>query len=413
MRWVSSVGVQAIGPLSAFATVFLIARLGGAAAQGQFAQAKAWVDLLVALGCFGFPQSIVYVVNRLGAPVHRLAWLALAYGALFAPVAWLVSWWGQSRGWTGTPTDGADMALLPALAGVLLVVHGLWRGVYLTRHQGVWFAVFSILPAVSLLAVVAAWRGKGPYQPLLLAAAAVPALVGAVMTLAMLRRVAVQAPAIVPWRPLFANGTHVFAQAVFMVLQPLLAYGLVRSLGGDDAQVGRLNAGVFLSQGVLVPIGLVSPLMFARWTSTRDGGLLARLDRRAPLWVACGAAAGGVIALLSFAVVPLVFGASYRPAAAAVAVMLLTVPLAAHCRLIAPALHAQGRPAINTVCAALRLGTIALVAWALAQATFGSLLAVAVAWSCGETVALGATLWALHQLARIDRRDGVRAGETA
>lgn len=424
-RWASSVALQALGPVCAFATVFVIARLGGAAAQGQFAQTKAWVDLLVVLGCFGFPQSIVYVVNRLGASVHRLARAAVAYSVAFAPLAWAVTLVGESRGWTGPATGTGEAgvlvpavfpafvpaifsalvpALIPALAGVFLVLHGLLRGVYLTQRQDASFAVFSILPAVTLLLAVAVMKGQGPYGPLILVAAAVPALVGAAMTLLQLRRVktapsaATTPPTAMPWRALFSNGTQVFAQAVLMALQPLLAYGLVRAMGGGDVGVGRLNSGVFLAQGLIVPIGLVSPLMFARWTSSHDAGLLRRLDRNAARWVGWGVLGGLAMAVASWWIVPLVFGVSYRAAAAAVAVMMLTVPQAAYSRLVAPALHAHGQPGINTIGAAVRLAGIAVVACLLGQTSVGPLVAVAVGWSSGEVSALAWTLWALHRL---------------
>jgi len=401
-RWASSVVVQALGPLCAFATVFVVARLGGAAAQGRFAQTKAWVDLLVVLGCFGFPQSIVYVVNRLAASARRLAWISLAYGLAFAPLAWLVTAWGQSRGWAGSGLEaGMAGTLVPALAGVLLVLHGLLRGVYLTQRQGVSFALLSILPAATLLAVMIATHGQGPYGDRILMAAVLSALVALLLTAAQLRHVAPTAAA-TPWRALFSNGTQVFVQAVLMAVQPLLAYGLVRALGGGDAQVGYLNSGVFITQGLIVPIGLVSPLMFARWTSNHDAGLLKRLQRNTSRWIGWGVLAGAALALASICIVPLVFGAGYRVTAFAVALIVLAVPQAAHGRLLAPALHAHGVPGVNTVGAALRLIGLVLVSWLAAQTGLGEVAAVALGWSCGEWLSLAWTLVALRRLSADD-----------
>jgi len=393
--FMSSVAVQAIGPLCAFASVFAVARLGGASAQGQFAQVKAWVDLLVVLGSFGFPQSIVYVVNRLGASARGLAWIALAYALAFAPLAWAFTLAGAAHGWTGG-IAGPEAALVPALAGTLLVLHGLWRGVYLTQRQGLGFALFTIAPAVALLAAVAVRAGQGPYAPLLLAAAVVPAAVGAAMT-ALALRAAPASVAAMPWRALFSNGSHVFAQAMLMALQPLVAYGLIRAAGGGDAQVGLFNAGVFLVQGLVVPIGLVSPLLFARWTASQDAGLPARLHAQGRRWLGFGALAGLAAAAASFVAVPLVFGAGYRAACGAVAAMMLTLPLAAYARLLAPALHAHGWPAVNTVAAGVRLASLATIAWVLARTPLGALLATAAGWACSEALALA---WTLRALAR-------------
>ena len=41
------------------------------------------------------------------------------------------------------------------------VLHGLWRGVFLTTGREMWFAAFSILPTVSLLASVLAAKAWG------------------------------------------------------------------------------------------------------------------------------------------------------------------------------------------------------------------------------------------------------------
>ncbi len=398
----SNVAVQAIGPASAFLTVFAIARLGGPADQGQFAQLKALVDLMVALGCFGFPQGFVYVVNRLGASARALARWSRLYAAAFVPVALLAAVVARRLGYLGTGgSAGLASVAIVTVAAALLVLHGLWRGVYLTHSTGVSFAVFTILPAVALLvAVVAAMLAGWPRFDWLILLSTVPTvLVAGVMMRPVLHAPSPAGYREQPWRPLLTNGLHSFVQAMLMTLQPLAAYGLVRFQGGDTRDVGLLNVGLFLVQGLTVPITMVSPLLFARWTSVADRSLIERLRALTARALAVGAAAGVVLALATALVVPLVFGADYGGAVRPAQVMMLVLPLVCHARVVAPALHARGRPGINTVAYALRLAVFALGAVLLPRAAPGLLLSVAVAWTVSEVLSAAWVLLGLRYTA--------------
>ena len=78
--------------------------------------------------------------------------------------------------------------------------------------------------------------------------------------------------------------------------------------------------------------------------------------------------------------------------------MVLTVPQAIHGRLLAPALHAQGQPGINTIGAAVRLVGLAVVGGLLVQSGVTTLDAMALGWSGGELLSLAWTLWLLRRL---------------
>lgn len=398
----SNVAVQSFGPASAFLTVFAIARLGGPADQGQFAQLKALVDLMVALGCFGFPQGFVYVVNKLGASAGALARWSRVYAVAFVPVALLATLGAQRLGYLGASgAAGLGPIAIVTLAAALLVLHGLWRGLYLTHSTGISFAVLTILPAVALLAVVAAGMvtGSRRFDWLILLSTVPTVLLAAAMMRPVLRKDAPASYRGQPWGPLMTNGLHAFVQAMLMTLQPLAAYGLVRFHGGDARDVGLLNVGIFLFQGLTVPITMVSPLLFARWTSVADQSLIERLralTARA-LWV--GALAGAGLALATLLVVPLVFGDGYRAAVPPAQAMLLVLPLACHARVVAPALHARGRPGINTTAYALRLALFAAGAVLLPRATGGLLVPIAVAWAVSEVTSAAWVLLGLRYVA--------------
>lgn len=385
----SNMVVQAFGPASAFLTVFLIARLGGPSDQGEYAQLKAFVDLMVALGCFGFPQGFVFVINKLGASAPALARWSRIYALAFLPVAVGGAFIALRLGYLSIGGTGrlSSVFLLTAAASVL-VLHALWRGVYLTHDPRVRFALFTILPAVTqmlavAIALLAGWR-RFDWVILL---STVPTIS---IALAMMRpvfaerdgaRVGAQL-----WRPLLSNGLQSFLQAVLMTLQPMAAYGVVRYLGGDSGDVGMLNAGLFLVQGLTVPITMMAPLLFARWTTVTDAGFIHRL--RALTWrgVGLGAVAGVGLAVAAEFVIPLVFGARYGPAIRPAQAMLLTLPLACHVRVVAPALHARGRPGLNTAALVIRLLVFGAAAMLLPRAV-EMLPAIGIAWMLAELAA--------------------------
>jgi hypothetical protein len=374
----------------------------------------AWVELLVVVGCFGFPQSFVYVIHRLGASARRLALLSAAYSLAFLPLAWGMTLAALALG--GARLGGDSLAQLAlALSAALFVLHGLWRGVFLTTGREMWFAAFSILPPVSLFGSVLAGMasGHGHFAALFVLSAAASVAVALVLMRPVLRPLQPEASGAgsVPWKALLANGAHAFVQALLLVVQPLLAYGLIRSQGGGNPQIGLFNVGVFLVQGLSVPITMVSPLLFAHWTSTDDASRMARLHAATPRGLAAGMALGLLLAAASLWGVPLLFGASYAAAAPLAAVMMLALPLTCHGRLISPALHAHDRPMANSVAGVLRLASLAFAACGLMAAGADVLMAVAVGWSFSEVVASGWVLWLLRRFVREQRQRQVAGGD--
>jgi O-antigen/teichoic acid export membrane protein len=397
----SNVSVQAVGPASSFLTIFVIARLGGASAQGQYAQLRSWVDLLAALGCFGFPQGFIYVINKLRSSARMFARWSGLYTLALLPILMAGSMLALRLGLLSTSFSTSSVALL-ALAAAMLVLHGLWRGIYLTYNPGLSFATFTVLPAIALLVGCTAamvtgfqrfdWVIPLSFVPMILAAAwMMRPIVGG----AGAGRYRDQ-----PWRALIANGLQAFLQAMLLTLQPIIAYRMVKVGGGADREVGFLNVGFFLVQGLTVPISMVAPLLFARWTSVSDEGLMKRLHAMTLRVTTIGAAVGLLLALAAQQVVPLVFGSSYASAVHPTQAMLLTVPLLCHVRVIEPAFHAQGRPGINTIAGAIRVSVFTIGALFVTQRAGGTLLGIAVAWTVANVLAAGWTLanlrWAVH-----------------
>ena len=388
LSWAVTIGVQVLGPLCGFATVWLFAKRGGAQLQGEFAQAKAWVDLLVAVGCFGFPQSIVYVVNRQGVAAGRLVRPTLLYGAVLFPIAALASFWfGPLRGESGM--------LLLAAAAAILIVHGILRGIVLTLRQDIGFALMSIAPAVGLF--LFACLGHWNDLELLFLMASVPALLyGLWMVMPLLGRPAGADK--LPLDALLSNGLEVFLQSVLTVLQPVLAYSLIHRFGGGEADVGLLHTGLFLIQGASIPISLLSPLLFARWTSREPSHVVRWLLIRWWRWLILGALAGIVLAIAIPPLIPLVLGSGYRLAENAVALLMVTLPLACQTRLASPALHASGSPRANTIAAAVRLVAMLGAGYAISALSGTALVGVAAGWSLAEVCGLLPVWWTMRSL---------------
>jgi O-antigen/teichoic acid export membrane protein len=397
----ANVAVQAIGPASAFLTVLLIARVGGAADQGQYAQLKSWVDLLVAIGCFGFPQGFIYVINRLRASAGALASWSCGYSLAFLPVALGSMLLAQRMHWLGVPGQAplASVTLL-TIAASLLVLHGMWRGVYLTHQSGIPFALFTILPAVTLMIAVTTTTlvGSRRFEWSILLSAIVTVAVASTMMRPILRGRRLALLRHQPWRPLLTNGMHAFAQAMLMTLQPVVAYQFIRVNGGSSQEMGFLNAGAFLVQGLSVPITMVAPLLFARWTSVPDDGLMSRLNAYTLRALAIEAVSGCAIASAARWFVPAILGAGYVGAIAPIQAMLVTAPLVCHMRVVAPALHARGVPVVNTVAFGLRVTTFVAVGFTASRWIPRSVDAAALAWACGEVAAAGWTLVVLNRL---------------
>jgi O-antigen/teichoic acid export membrane protein len=201
-----------------------------------------------------------------------------------------------------------------------------------------------------------------------------------------------------PWRPILSNGGHSFIQSILQTAQPMIAYALVKAYGGTNREVGFLNVGLFLVQGMSVPITMVAPLLFARWTSTSDHSLLERLYALTFRSLAAGAGLGLLLALGGRIGVPLLFGKEYVAAVVSTEVMLLTLPLVCHVRVISPALHARGHPSVNTVAGIVRITSFVVGTIVLARVTGKPLLATGAAWAIAEVVAAAWTLVSLRLL---------------
>lgn len=258
----ASAAIQCLGPGLLFLLPFAIVSTQGVAAQGSYATQKALFDLVVVTGIFGFPQSVMVLRGRERTDPARLYWLAALYGAALWPVLAAALWLAHPT----PPLRTTDVVLL-AFGAAAVIVRDIWRGLVIGRNDGVGFALYTIVPAVSIaLVVVFAVSAGVPIQ------SAMPWLFGAAGAVALATSVLLyREPLIgrfwrdVPYRPLLTRGHDAFAQAVLVAAQTYLLYAWLGTLGDTGHAAGLFSLGLLLYQGAALPWQMTSPVVMQRW----------------------------------------------------------------------------------------------------------------------------------------------------
>lgn len=391
---VTSLVVQGLGSLSPILTILVLARLAGPQTQGEFSTFKTWADLVSSLFVFGFPQAFVYVLNKGMASRAHLLNLSLLYGALSAVVVVPLAAYSVVSGYNHLP-DGRGLLLysgMLALGMSALVVNRLVRSIYLTLDDGFMFSLVTSAPAFFLLLTIAAASLFTPFQYDLafLIAGALTLLATAVWIqriIAATTDYSFRLPRL-PRRVLAVQSGQVFLQSVSFTLQPVVTIYLITAFGGRVTDVAFFTSATIVISAVNVFFGIISPVLFNRWSTDLDAALLANIQKLSD-WLAVGFLVIGVIALPLYGIlVPLVFGSDYLAAVPAFQLASLALAPVAFTRTVTSVIHAAGRPGVNTISCALRLA--ASVAAQVALVRFGAmppLLAAVAAWAIAEWVA--------------------------
>ena len=294
----------------------IIARAVGPTVRGEYAAVTVWMGVSLTVGGMGQRAALVYYAAR--EPLRAREYVATSRAMMIA---------------TGMVTLVAGFLLAPVLAHRLPAVTAGYRiafgssivvfvGASLiaslqARDLHRWNVVGVIQPAFSLIAIALLWRLRRLTLDAALIVLAATMLLQLVWAYGYCRRMGL-AP----------------GRARVALVRPLLAYGAVQIVaeapGALNAQLDQL----VLSQTVLaadlgryaiavsislLPVPLVSAIgnvAFPRLAAQREmTGVTRKLQRLSLLGGACLAAAMLVpTAVMSYWLVPLVFGASYRGA---------------------------------------------------------------------------------------------------
>lgn len=376
--------IQPIGVVASFLTLLLIARTLGPVAQGEYAQVKAWVDLIVAIGCFGFPQGFVYIINKFGASRERLFKTSIYYVIAIFPLSLFAGIIFNNALPKLQESLQFESTIVISIAISAIVLHELWRGIYLTYEDGMGFSIWTILQAVglflSILLIISLKLRRFHFAYL---GCAVFCLV---IDWALIRHKLVPNSNCkylpIPWLDLFNNGFHVFFQNVMAGLQPAITFWFIRSYALDGRSVGWFSLALYVYQSFALPIGMVSPIFFNKWLqglSSESLKSILNLAIKVSLLIF-------VISLLLLApmkiVVIKVFGIDYEKAIIICKILLMASAPLILSRTLSLAVHSVGRPQINSYLYMSKLVMIVLII--IVFKNHGILAVAAVAWAVAE-----------------------------
>ncbi len=358
-RYLSAIALQSCGPLLLLALSTAIARLAGPAEQGAFVSAKAWFDVLLAIGCFGFPQSIVIAINREGTSPRCLYTLAVKYAiALFAPLTLVSYFFAQVL------EHSILLSALMALGATCVALVNIWRGVLLPLNDGGRFHLITALPSISLALVTSTFIGLrfslSHAMPLIYSiSGGVALLVGyVVFPWGAVKERAGSVPRV---RALLLNGADVFVQALSFSLQSYVCFSWLQLRGGL-VEAGYFGISLLILNAFGFPLQAIAPMIMNKWSkiSGRSSGLAKNPAVKG----------GGIILLLIILLVvlsapwfvPRIWGGAFYEAVPAVQIMSLAVVPMTLLRLCSIRLAAMGMFRFNSLAAIARcLGFVILV----------------------------------------------------
>jgi len=397
--------VQSFGPALSFLSVFLLAKYFGPEIQGKFANFKSLVDLITVIGVYGFPQSFVYLMNKLEVSPKKLAFLSLYYVLGFVFFAFILLSFSVRLGYIDKSLFDNyyfEIFLLTIVCSIL-VLHGLWRGVYLGYDQGKMFAFFTIIPAIGIFILISFCIYKNHFSALdIYSYSAIPILIIICILMYPIKKADYSHKITrIPWHSLFNHGTHAFSQSLILSIQPIIAYWIIKSFIGGNKEIGFFNLGLFLVQGLAVPISMIAPLLFARWTKSNNYLIILKFNKLRGKLILLDVVFGFVLAFAIQFIINLFFSEEYKSAILLSQVLLFTVPLMLHRTIISPAIHAFGYPSINTVACGIRIIAFLLSVVLLFALTGKSLFNLALSWSIGEIFAALYAFFNLYKLSKI------------
>lgn len=380
--------IQTLGPILLFGLSIGIGRFFGPSAQGSFATSKALLDLLVAFGSFGLPQSVILAINREGVSrvclYHDAIRHSMVMGALFVPAFAMFKFQQNSV---------LQSSLLFALCAASLVLINIWRGILLTIDDGIPFHFITIIPVVSITLVVSLVlfaHGTFEAQSLawIFAAAGVIALLFSVLIFPP-RRVHGLTGERPDYKNLFANGGDVFIQAMAISVQSycFLAF-LAKSQ--SDTEAGYFSLSLTAFQALLMPLQMLSPMILNIW-SKQPGKHALMAGGKEQFLLIFGATGLIILSVLSAPqMIHIMLGKSFDPAVPAVQITILSALPALLSRIINLRLTAVGHLRLNSILAVSRLGAALLAllvgSW-LGRSFLSASTIAATAWLLAEVLA--------------------------
>lgn len=379
-----SIVLQALGTISSFLVVWIITNNYGLHTQGQFALIKSWVDLMIVLACFGLPQSFIYAVNKLNISAHYLKNFTLKYIlTIILPIAFITYFWFiYVNKYEFSFTD----TFILGLAIAFLVGHALFRGLYLTQNDGKLFAIISALPALllflfTLINLIDKENLYLTYNYLL------SGILSCLIVFVLLHAEKKENHSI-PWGDILKNGNSVFIQGIAITLLPIVTYWLMGRTGFSMLEIGIFNISIYIYLIFALPLNMVSPLFFNRWSKYTD---IKKTAKELRLLLSISLLIIPLIILLYFLIplaIPKIFGPEmikYKGIEAMQILIIASIPLYIN-NLLACFLGSQGLFKYNTYIYTIKTILCAILIYTLLTIYGKSILYIALSWVASDIV---------------------------
>lgn len=373
--------IQSLGAGLGLLVVVVVAQRFGPSAQGDFATARAWVDMASLVLLAGLPQALIHEVSsgRLNGQVA--ARLALAFAASGS----LALWAGTSLIAALNPPflDFHVRAMLVS-AACLATIYGLLRVLVLTSRKYLSYNLLSAAPSGLLVVGMLLIPIADPTRLALVlvvvfAACALMAIV-AVRDLLFSPTAERMTPTTVS--RLVQYGAWSFVQQAAAQGAILGSYLLLRASGSDI--VGYFSVAMVMVAVVTLPLNIVGPILLNRWVEEYAVSRRTNHFEQAT----CGFFLLSVLATVTglpviYVAVPFVFGVEFAPALTACLAIVASTVLLIQRRVLSTAGLAFGMPRYCAISEASR-AIVTLVVLA-SQPTLGGAIA---GWCAGEIVGL-------------------------
>ncbi|MBE8597231.1 hypothetical protein [Xenorhabdus sp. BG5] len=261
----SSIAIQSLGTISLLLTTLFITKEYGIQAQGEFAVIKSWIDLLVAIFCFGLPQSFIYGINVLGINSYRLKTFSIYYPFLIFPLVFLTTyiWLNNSN-----QLYYLHSSIFLSAGICFLIGHSLIRGIFLTINDNKLFSLITAAPSILLFTTILTLYKFNFFSFYISYLSA--GLLSFVLIIILVRKIHLKSKNTVPWKILLKNGNNVLLQSISSGLIPVITYWLMNKYGMNNKDIGGFNLSAYSYQIFSLPFSMIAPIFVNQWSKQKD-----------------------------------------------------------------------------------------------------------------------------------------------
>lgn len=389
--------IQSLGPLSYFVLILVITQVWGAEVQGQYAQAKAWVDFSVAFGALGLAQGVTYALNKSSLVISDVLKLGAFFGVITFCILFIAALLLPAHTTQVFSSVGSDWVIAALItASSVGVMASIWRGGLLSIADGVVYSVATVFQPLTLLLLVCVLSLLITNLPIIglmsisYSVAAAFIFVSLLVLKTSTERL-IQSES--PHAQLRAASFHAFLQNVSMALVPLLSIWLLQVHGASLADIGVWSVAAAVFQIIASPVAMIAPMLFSRWSSDTKTNSVAQAKSLASLAFIVSLPFTLVLVICTYNALPWVFGEAFSGASMAASILAASTPLIVVSRILSPLIFATDNARLLSGLYFMRLLCIlALSIVLLRVTTLPPSVVIAISWTTAEA-GLTALCW--------------------